>query len=174
MSGVNLPDIDSSLTNYLQYGRNICFIIVSILDCTNWEIDRVLWQKRTRLSKACIIYIKETLKDGYHCWAEFYADGKWWPIDISEADKYTSLSTYYFGHNPANRIELSHGRDLVADPSLIRMPCPIEGRADSWIKSPERAEAMSRWHSGQCTRCLKAPGMIAVTETRRAKQWPTL
>ena len=25
--------------------------------------------------------------DGYHCWAEFYADGKWWPIDVSEADK---------------------------------------------------------------------------------------
>ncbi|MHC4546976.1 MAG: transglutaminase-like domain-containing protein, partial [Planctomycetota bacterium] len=41
--------------------------------------------------------------DGYHCWAEFYTDGKWW------------LSTYYFGHNPANRIELSRGRDLVLE-----------------------------------------------------------
>ena len=54
--------------------------------------------------------------DGYHCWAEFYADGQWWPVDISEANKYTSLSTYYFGHNPANRIELSRGRDLIVDP----------------------------------------------------------
>lgn len=54
--------------------------------------------------------------DGYHCWAEFYADGQWWPVDISEADKYTSLSTYYFGHHPANRLELSRGRDLVVDP----------------------------------------------------------
>jgi transglutaminase-like putative cysteine protease len=54
--------------------------------------------------------------DGYHCWAEFYADGKWWPVDISEGDKYSSLSTYYFGHHPANRFELSHGRDLVVDP----------------------------------------------------------
>jgi transglutaminase-like putative cysteine protease len=54
--------------------------------------------------------------DGYHCWAEFYAEGKWWPVDISEADKYTSLSTYYFGHNPANRVEFSHGRDLVVEP----------------------------------------------------------
>jgi len=53
--------------------------------------------------------------DGYHCWAEFYADGKWWPVDISEADKYTSLATYYFGHHPANRIELSRGRDLVLE-----------------------------------------------------------
>ena len=28
--------------------------------------------------------------DGYHCWAEFFADGKWWPVDISEADKFQS------------------------------------------------------------------------------------
>jgi transglutaminase-like putative cysteine protease len=54
--------------------------------------------------------------DGYHCWAEFCADGKWWPVDISEGDKYSSLASYYFGHNPANRFELSHGRDLVVDP----------------------------------------------------------
>ncbi len=55
--------------------------------------------------------------DGYHCWAEFYAEGKWWPVDISEADKYTPLATYYFGHHPANRIEFSRGRDLAPDPT---------------------------------------------------------
>lgn len=54
--------------------------------------------------------------DGYHCWAEFFADDKWWPVDISEGDKYSSLATYYFGHHPANRIELSQGRDLVVEP----------------------------------------------------------
>ncbi|NQV34621.1 MAG: transglutaminase domain-containing protein [Phycisphaeraceae bacterium] len=54
--------------------------------------------------------------DGYHCWAEFYADGKWWPVDISEGDKYSSLATYYFGHHPANRFALTHGRDLKVDP----------------------------------------------------------
>ena len=54
--------------------------------------------------------------DGYHCWVEFHADGKWWPVDISEADKYSSLSTYYFGHHPANRFEFSRGRDLVVEP----------------------------------------------------------
>ncbi|MHC4218756.1 MAG: transglutaminase-like domain-containing protein [Planctomycetota bacterium] len=59
---------------------------------------------------------------GYHCWAEFYAEGRWWPVDISEADKYTSLSTYYFGHNPANRIEFSRGRDLEVDPSPASGP----------------------------------------------------
>lgn len=55
--------------------------------------------------------------DGYHCWVEFYAEGKWYPVDISEADKYSSLSTYYFGHHPANRLELSRGRDLLIEPS---------------------------------------------------------
>jgi transglutaminase-like putative cysteine protease len=55
--------------------------------------------------------------DGYHCWAEFYTDGRWWPVDISEGDKCSSLSTYYFGHHPANRIELSRGRDLVVEPA---------------------------------------------------------
>lgn len=54
--------------------------------------------------------------DGYHCWAEFYADGKWWPVDISEADKFSALSTYFFGHHPANRLEFTRGRDLVFEP----------------------------------------------------------
>ena len=54
--------------------------------------------------------------DGYHCWAEFYTDGRWWPVDISEGDKYTALATYYFGHHPANRVEFSRGRDLVFEP----------------------------------------------------------
>lgn len=60
--------------------------------------------------------------DGYHCWAEFYTDGHWWPVDISEADKCASLSTYYFGRHPANRLELSRGRDLVVDPGPISGP----------------------------------------------------
>ena len=54
--------------------------------------------------------------DGYHCWAEFYAEGKWWPVDISEADKYSALATYYFGHHPANRFTMSRGRDIEVDP----------------------------------------------------------
>ncbi len=32
--------------------------------------------------------------DGYHCWAEFFAEGKWWPVDLSEANKFSPLSTY--------------------------------------------------------------------------------
>ncbi len=60
--------------------------------------------------------------DGYHCWAEFYAEGKWWPVDISEADKFSALSMYYFGHHPANRFEFSHGRDLELDPGPTTGP----------------------------------------------------
>jgi transglutaminase-like putative cysteine protease len=60
--------------------------------------------------------------DGYHCWAEFHTDGKWWPVDISEGDKCSGLSTYYFGRHPANRIELSRGRDLVLEPGPASGP----------------------------------------------------
>lgn len=60
--------------------------------------------------------------DGYHCWAEFYADGKWWPVDISEADKFSALSMYYFGHHPANRFEFTRGRDLMLDPGPASGP----------------------------------------------------
>jgi transglutaminase-like putative cysteine protease len=54
--------------------------------------------------------------EGYHCWAEFFADGQWVPVDISEAWKNPKLADYYFGHNPANRFELTKGRDLIVDP----------------------------------------------------------
>ena len=38
------------------------------------------------------------------------------PVDISEANKYSALATYYFGRHPANRIEFSRGRDLLIEP----------------------------------------------------------
>ncbi|HEU5246016.1 MAG TPA: transglutaminase-like domain-containing protein [Candidatus Udaeobacter sp.] len=60
--------------------------------------------------------------EGYHCWAEFLADGRWVPVDISEAWKNPKLAAYYFGHNPANRFELTKGRDLVVDPEPASGP----------------------------------------------------
>jgi len=60
--------------------------------------------------------------DGYHCWAEFFADGKWVPVDVSEANKNSSLTDYYFGHHPANRFELSKGRDLIVEPEPVSGP----------------------------------------------------
>jgi transglutaminase-like putative cysteine protease len=60
--------------------------------------------------------------EGYHCWAEFFADGRWVPVDISEAWKHPELADYYFGHNPANRFELTKGRDLIVDPEPASGP----------------------------------------------------
>jgi len=60
--------------------------------------------------------------EGYHCWSEFFADGRWVPVDISEAWKNPKLADYYFGHNPANRFELTKGRDLVVDPEPASGP----------------------------------------------------
>ena len=79
--------------------------------------------------------------DGYHCWAEFYAEGKWWPIDISEGNKYTALATYYFGHHPANRIELSRGRDLKVTPRPASGPInflafPLLEIGEKVVKAP--------------------------------------
>ena len=90
--------------------------------------------------------------DGYHCWAEFFADGKWWPVDISEGNKYTCLATYYFGHHPANRFEISRGRDLVVEPGPAAGPInflaypvleiegkPVKAAVEfSFIRSPRR------------------------------------
>lgn len=79
--------------------------------------------------------------DGYHCWVEFYAEGKWWPVDISEADKYSALSTYYFGHHPANRFEFSRGRDLEVEPGPASGPInflayPVLEIAGVSVKAP--------------------------------------
>jgi transglutaminase-like putative cysteine protease len=60
--------------------------------------------------------------EGYHCWSEFFADGRWVPVDISEAWKNPKLADYYFGHNPANRFELTKGRDLVVEPEPASGP----------------------------------------------------
>lgn len=60
--------------------------------------------------------------EGYHCWAEFFAAGRWVPVDISEAWKNPALADYYFGHNPANRFEMTRGRDLIVDPAPATGP----------------------------------------------------
>lgn len=55
---------------------------------------------------------------GYHCWAEFYAQGIGWvPVDASEAAKNPQKREYFFGAHDENRIELSKGRDLTLAPA---------------------------------------------------------
>ena len=51
-------------------------------------------------------------------------------MDISEADMFSALSMYYFGHHPANRFEVTRGRDLALDPGPASGPinflaCPL-------------------------------------------------
>jgi transglutaminase-like putative cysteine protease len=54
---------------------------------------------------------------GYHCWAEFYAQGIGWiPIDASEAGKDPSKREYFFGAHDENRVEFTRGRDLQLTP----------------------------------------------------------
>jgi transglutaminase-like putative cysteine protease len=54
---------------------------------------------------------------GYHCWAEFFAEGIGWvPVDASEAAKDPSKREYFFGAHDENRIEFSRGRDLILNP----------------------------------------------------------
>ncbi|MDO8550414.1 MAG: transglutaminase domain-containing protein [Ignavibacteria bacterium] len=49
----------------------------------------------------------------YHCWAEFFIEGKGWiPVDISEAWKYPDKADYYFGNIDKYRILISTGREI--------------------------------------------------------------
>jgi transglutaminase-like putative cysteine protease len=54
---------------------------------------------------------------GYHCWSDFYVDGKGWiPVDISEAWKHPEKRDYFFGSHDVNRMQFSIGRDLRLNP----------------------------------------------------------
>lgn len=56
---------------------------------------------------------------GYHCWAEFYVDGKGWiPVDASDASKSTdpAIRAYLFGNLDPNRVQFTVGRDLKLTP----------------------------------------------------------
>jgi transglutaminase-like putative cysteine protease len=59
---------------------------------------------------------------GYHCWADFHADGGWVPVDISEAWKDQSKHEYYFGAHDENRVQFSTGRDLRLNPAQAGEP----------------------------------------------------
>jgi transglutaminase-like putative cysteine protease len=54
---------------------------------------------------------------GYHCWADFFVESAWVPVDISEAWKDQSKKDYFFGAHDENRIQFSVGRDLRLNPA---------------------------------------------------------
>ena len=67
---------------------------------------------------------------GYHCWAEFYVEGRGWsPVDASEAWKHPALADYYFGARAPNRFLISVGRDL-------RLVPPQQGEPVNLLLSP--------------------------------------
>ena len=56
---------------------------------------------------------------GYHCWAEFWVDGKGWlPVDASEASKSSdpNVRNYLFTNLDPDRVQFTIGRDLVLTP----------------------------------------------------------
>lgn len=60
---------------------------------------------------------------GYHCWSDFYVDGKGWiPVDISEAWKHPDKRDYFFGSHDPNRVQFSMGRDLRLEPPQDSKP----------------------------------------------------
>ncbi len=83
----------------------------------------------------------------YHCWAEFYIDGKGWiPVDISEAWKHPEKADYFFGNLDVNRILLSTGREILLSPQQKGSPLnylskpyiEIEGRPVTDFKLDRR------------------------------------
>lgn len=74
---------------------------------------------------------------GYHCWAAFWSQDGWLPVDISEADKHPDQVEEYFAHLPADRVCLSVGRDLQFQPQpasgplnyFVRPLLEVEGEA---------------------------------------------
>ncbi len=54
---------------------------------------------------------------GYHCWSDFYVDGRGWiPVDISEAWRHPEKREYFFGSHDVDRLQFSMGRDLRLTP----------------------------------------------------------
>lgn len=63
---------------------------------------------------------------GYHCWAEFYEEGKGWrPVDASEAWKHPERKEVYFGNFDTNKFLISVGRDIDLVPKQSGPPVNI-------------------------------------------------
>jgi transglutaminase-like putative cysteine protease len=80
---------------------------------------------------------------GYHCWAEFYVDGRGWiPVDASEAHKDPSRIEELFGGLDANRVAFTIGRDIDIPGSagglhnyIIYPHVDVEGRTHADIET---------------------------------------
>lgn len=69
---------------------------------------------------------KEGEIGGYHCWAKFYVEGKgWFPVDVSNADKYPEKKEYYFSRIDENRIHFTTGRDIKLPEAEDKASMPL-------------------------------------------------
>lgn len=69
---------------------------------------------------------EEGVIPGYHCWAEFYEEGRGWrPIDASDAWKHPERKEAYFGNFDTNKFTVSMGRDLKLAPPQSGGPVNI-------------------------------------------------
>ena len=90
---------------------------------------------------------------GYHCWAEFYAEGKGWtPLDASEAWKHPELKDRYFGTRDGDRFLVSLGRNIQLVPTPQNGPVNIlfypyvevDGRAFDGVATEFRFKELTR------------------------------
>ncbi len=52
-----------------------------------------------------------------HSWVRFYiGDGRWFPVDLSEAKRRPDLRDHYFGRLVPNRMKVSSGRGIMLNP----------------------------------------------------------
>ncbi len=89
---------------------------------------------------------------GYHCWAWFYREGAWVPVDISEADKHPDRADFFFGHLDADRISFSKGRDVkfpgMAGPPLNYFPAGAYAEIDG-LPHPDVTRTLSYTVNGK-------------------------
>ena len=99
-------------------GNSLYACDIGVGNCTDYHsyfmsLDRTMGIP-TRFHMGFPIPLGEKGKvGGYHCWADYYVEGKgWYPVDISEADKDPERSEYFFGTVSNNRVEMMLGRDF--------------------------------------------------------------
>lgn len=78
---------------------------------------------------------------GYHCWAEFYLPKTGWvPVDASEAKKHPEMRETFFGTHPADRFQLTVGRDIQLSAAQKTKPLNyflfphVEVNGEKWEK----------------------------------------
>jgi transglutaminase-like putative cysteine protease len=92
-------------------------------NCTDFHSLFLSLARSKGIPARFVIGFPLTAKDGqvkgYHCWAEFYVNGKGWiPVDASDASKTADANVrqYLFGNLDPDRVQFTVGRDLVLTP----------------------------------------------------------